>query len=387
MSQKDEKKEALAQESSDKIKTRAQERSVANHIAYWIVGVIAVLAVVVAIIGFNYVNSSLQPYNANSKEDIVVKIPIGSSSKEIAKALEKDKVIKSATVFNFYIKAQNYNDFQAGYYKFKQSWGVSDVVKQLQKGGSAEPPTTNSGNTVLVREGVTIEQIGSAIQSGTKKSLKFKKKDFLKLMKDKSYLKQLQKKYPQLLDSSMAKKNVRYHLEGYLFPATYSVYKGMTLKELVNQMVDNENEKLQPYYSTIKEKGYTVQQVLTIASLVEREGLDTKNRKKIAGVFYNRLAIDMPLQSDISVMYALNTHKTSLNNKDTSVKSPYNLYKNKGYGPGPFNTPSIDSIDATLNPSDRDQDYLYFFANLKTGKITYSHTLEEHNSRYATTGQ
>ncbi|AUI71450.1 endolytic transglycosylase MltG [Companilactobacillus alimentarius] len=387
MSQKDEKKEALAQESSDKIKTRAQERSVANHIAYWIVGVIAVLAVVVAIICFNYVNSSLQPYNANSKEDIVVKIPIGSSSKEIAKALEKDKVIKSATVFNFYIKAQNYNDFQAGYYKFKQSWGVSDVVKQLQKGGSAEPPTTNSGNTVLVREGVTIEQIGSAIQSGTKKSLKFKKKDFLKLMKDKSYLKQLQKKYPQLLDSSMAKKNVRYHLEGYLFPATYSVYKGMTLKELVNQMVDNENEKLQPYYSTIKEKGYTVQQVLTIASLVEREGLDTKNRKKIAGVFYNRLAIDMPLQSDISVMYALNTHKTSLNNKDTSVKSPYNLYKNKGYGPGPFNTPSIDSIDATLNPSDRDQDYLYFFANLKTGKITYSHTLEEHNSRYATTGQ
>lgn len=387
MSQKDEKKEALAQESSDKIKTRAQERSVANHIAYWIVGVIAVLAVVVAIIGFNYVNSSLQPYNANSKEDIVVKIPIGSSSKEIAKALEKDKVIKSATVFNFYIKAQNYNDFQAGYYKFKQSWGVSDVVKQLQKGGSAEPPTTNSGNTVLVREGVTIEQIGSAIQSGTKKSLKFKKKDFLKLMKNKSYLKQLQKKYPQLLDSSMAKKNVRYHLEGYLFPATYSVYKGMTLKELVNQMVDNENEKLQPYYSTIKEKGYTVQQVLTIASLVEREGLDTKNRKKIAGVFYNRLAIDMPLQSDISVMYALNTHKTSLNNKDTSVKSPYNLYKNKGYGPGPFNTPSIDSIDATLNPSDRDQDYLYFFANLKTGKITYSHTLEEHNSRYATTGQ
>ncbi|PMD73408.1 endolytic transglycosylase MltG [Companilactobacillus nuruki] len=387
MSQKDDKKEALQQESNDKIKSRAKERSVANHIAYWIVGVIAVLAVVVAIIGFNYVNSSLQPYDANSKEDVVVKIPVGSSSKEIAKTLEKDKIIKSATVFNFYIKAQNYNDFQAGYYKFKQSWGVSDVVKQLQKGGSAQPPVSNSGDSVLVREGITIDQIGDAIQSGTKKSLKFKKSDFLKLMKDESYMKQLQKKYPQLLDSSMAKKNVRYHLEGYLFPATYSVYKGMTLKELVNQMVANEDEKLQPYYATIKEKGYTVQQIMTLASLVEREGLDTKNRKKIAGVFFNRLAIDMPLQSDISVMYALNTHKTSLTNKDTSVKSPYNLYKNKGFGPGPFNTPSMDSIEATLNPADRDQDYLYFFANLKTGKITYSHTLEEHNSRYAKTGQ
>lgn len=382
MSQKDEKKEALKHESDDKIKTRAEERSVANHIAYWIVGVIAVLAVVVAIIGFNYVNSSLQPYNANSKEDIVVKIPIGSSSKQIAKTLEKDKVIKSATVFNFYVKAQNYTDFQAGYYTFKQSMDMNHVVKQLQKGGSAEPTGTAS-NTVLVREGVTIDQIGDQIQ----KSTKFKKKDFLKLMKDKSYMKELQKKYPELLDSSMAKKNVRYHLEGYLFPATYGLYKGETLKELVNQMVEKDNEIMKPYFETIKEKGLTVQQTLTLASLVEREGVTEKDRKKIAGVFFNRIDIDMPIQSDISVMYALNTHKTKLSNKDVRVDSPYNLYKNSGYGPGPFNTPSVQAIEATLNPSDRDENYLYFVANLKTGKVYYSHTLQEHESKNSSLGQ
>lgn len=382
MSQKDEKKEALKHESDDKIKTRAEERSVANHIAYWIVGVIAVLAVVVAIIGFNYVNSSLQPYNANSKEDIVVKIPIGSSSKQIAKTLEKDKVIKSATVFNFYVKAQNYTDFQAGYYTFKQSMDMNHVVKQLQKGGSAEPTGTAS-NTVLVREGVTIDQIGDQIQ----KSTKFKKKDFLKLMKDKSYMKELQKKYPELLDSSMAKKNVRYHLEGYLFPATYGLYKGETLKELVNQMVEKDNEIMKPYFETIKEKGLTVQQTLTLASLVEREGVTEKDRKKIAGVFFNRIDIDMPIQSDISVMYALNTHKTKLSNKDVRVDSPYNLYKNAGYGPGPFNTPSVQAIEATLNPSDRDENYLYFVANLKTGKVYYSHTLQEHESKNSSLGQ
>ena len=382
MSQKDEKKEALKHESDDKIKTRAEERSVANHIAYWIVGVIAVLAVVVAIIGFNYVNSSLQPYNANSKEDIVVKIPIGSSSKEIAKTLEKDKVIKSATVFNFYVKAQNYTDFQAGYYTFKQSMDMNHVVKQLQKGGSAEPTGTAS-NTVLVREGVTIDQIGDQIQ----KSTKFKKKDFLKLMKDESYLKELQKKYPQLLDSSMAKKNVRYHLEGYLFPATYGLYKGETLKELVNQMVEKDNEIMKSYFATIKEKGLTVQQALTLASLVEREGVSEKDRKKIAGVFFNRIDINMPIQSDISVMYALNTHKTHLTNKDVRVDSPYNLYKNSGYGPGPFNTPSVQAIEATLNPSDRDENYLYFVADLKTGKVYYSHTLAEHEKKSAALNQ
>ncbi|MQS88707.1 endolytic transglycosylase MltG [Companilactobacillus mishanensis] len=377
MSQKDEKRDALKRESEEKISTRAKERSVANHIAYWIVGVIAVLAVIVAIIGFNYVNSSLQPYNSNSKEDVIVKIPVGSSSKEIAKKLESDKVIKSATVFNYYIKAHNYTDFQAGYYTFKQSMSMSDIVNQLQKGGSSEPNGTAS-NSVLVREGVTIDQIGDQIQ----KSTNFKKKDFLKLMKDESYMKQLQSKYPQLLDSSMEKDNVRYHLEGYLFPASYGVYKGMTLKELVNSMVEKEDTELQPFYSEIKSKDMTVQQVLTLASLVEREGVTKKDREKIAGVFFNRFDVDMPLQSDIAVMYALNTHKKSLNNKDTSVKSPYNLYKHTGYGPGPFNSPSLMSIEATLNPRDRSDNYLYFYANLSTGKVTYSHTLEEHNNGY-----
>ncbi|MFD1471098.1 endolytic transglycosylase MltG [Companilactobacillus mishanensis] len=377
MSQKGEKRDALKRESEEKISTRAKERSVANHIAYWIVGVIAVLAVIVAIIGFNYVNSSLQPYNSNSKEDVIVKIPVGSSSKEIAKKLESDKVIKSATVFNYYIKAHNYTDFQAGYYTFKQSMSMSDIVNQLQKGGSYEPNGTAS-NSVLVREGVTIDQIGDQIQ----KSTNFKKKDFLKLMKDESYMKQLQSKYPQLLDSSMEKDNVRYHLEGYLFPATYGVYKGMTLKELVNSMVEKEDTELQPFYSEIKSKDMTVQQVLTLASLVEREGVTKKDREKIAGVFFNRFDVDMPLQSDIAVMYALNTHKKSLNNKDTSVKSPYNLYKHTGYGPGPFNSPSLMSIEATLNPRDRSDNYLYFYANLSTGKVTYSHTLEEHNNGY-----
>lgn len=377
MSQKDEKKDALKRESEEKISTRAKERSVANHIAYWIVGVIAVLAVIVAVIGFNYVNSSLQPYNSNSKQDVLVKIPVGSSSKDIAKTLESDKIIKSATVFNYYIKAHNYTDFQAGYYTFKQSMSMSDIVNQLQKGASAEP-VGNTANKVLVQEGITIDQIGDQIA----KSTKFKKSDFLSLMKNQSYMKQLQNKYPELLTSSMDSKNVRYHLEGYLFPATYGVYKGMTLKQLVNQMVDKTNTVMEPYYSQIKQKNLTVQETLTLASLVEREGVTQKDRQKIAGVFYNRLDVNMPLQSDISVMYALNTHKKSLTNKDTSVKSPYNLYKNEGFGPGPFNSPSLQSIQATLNPSERSKGYLYFFANLKTGKVTYSTNFSSHQNRY-----
>lgn len=125
-------------------------------------------------------------------------------------------------------------------------------------------------------------------------------------------------------------------MEGYLFPATYNVGAGETVKDLVDAMVAKTDSVMQSYYKSIKKQQYTVQEVMTLASLVEREGVTQDDRRKIAGVFLNRIDAGMPLQSDISVMYALNTHKTHLTNKDTSVDSPYNLYVHTGYGPGPF---------------------------------------------------
>ena len=105
----------------------------------------------------------------------------------------------------------------------------------------------------------------------------------------------------------------------------------------------------------------------------------------IAGVFFNRIKANMPLQSDISVMYALNKHKHSLTLKDIKVESPYNLYVHKGYGPGPFNNPSLDSISAVLNPIK--SNYLYFVANLKTGKVYYNENYDEHLKRNSSLGQ
>ncbi|MBA1394486.1 endolytic transglycosylase MltG, partial [Lactobacillus sp. XV13L] len=116
-------------------------------------------------------------------------------------------------------------------------------------------------------------------------------------------------------------------------------------------------------------------------------GVTEKDRRMISGVFFNRIDQNMPLQSDISVMYALNKHKRKLSNKDTSVKSPYNLYKNTGFGPGPFNTPSINSVLAVLNPAQRDKGYLYFVADLKTGKVYYSTNYSQHLETDSSIGQ
>ena len=367
---------------SQKKHQRASERRVVNSIAGWIIVIIVILILTFGVLGYNYVQESLQPLNSNNHQEIEVKIPVGSSNKEIASRLQQKKIIRSATVFNYYVKSHNYTDFQAGYYTFKPSMTLTQIVARLQKGGSSEHIAQPDHN-VLVREGVTLEQIGDAISKNTP----YSKKQFLALMKDQKFLKQLQNLYPQLLESTMKSQNVRYHLEGYLFPATYPYYNGMSLKKLVTTMVAKTNQELTPYYEQIKTKDLTVQQALTLASLVEREGVTEKDRRMIAGVFFNRLDENMPLQSDISVMYALNKHKRSLTNKDTRVKSPYNLYKNAGFGPGPFNSPSINSVLAVLNPAERDKGYLYFVANLKTGKVYYSTNYSQHLETISSIGQ
>ncbi|WGN89079.1 endolytic transglycosylase MltG [Ligilactobacillus faecis] len=352
-------------------KDNDQKKPVAKKIIIGVIALIAVLVVLVGAFGYNYVKTALQPLDRNSNKQIEVKIPVGSTNKQIGAILEEKKVIKSGFVFDYYVRTNKLASFKAGYYELKPSMSLATIAKELQKGGASQPL---SSGKVLVKEGVTIDEIGDVIAQTTK----FKKQDFLALVNDESFLNELKAKYPELLTSALEAKDVRYRLEGYLYPATYAVQKNETLKQLVEQMVAKTNEMLTPYYTKIKEKNYTVQQVLTLASLVEREGVTTKDRYKIAGVFENRLEKNMKIQSDISVLYALGKHKQNVTYKDLEVDSPYNLYKNEGMGPGPFNNPSIASVKAVLDPIDKDKGYLYFIANMKTGKVYFSKTYAEH---------
>jgi UPF0755 protein len=141
-------------------------------------------------------------------------------------------------------------------------------------------------------------------------------------------------------------------------------------------MIATMNRVMQAYYGEIARQQKTVREVLTLASLVEKEAVNEEDRRKVAQVFLNRLQNDMPLGTDISVLYALRTKKNVVTIADTQVDSLYNLYQNKGVGPGPFNSPSKMSIEAVLNPKANDD--LYFVADVKTGKVYFSKTNEEH---------
>ncbi|MDQ7937222.1 endolytic transglycosylase MltG [Lactiplantibacillus sp. WILCCON 0030] len=344
-----------------------QRKSFSKRVIGGVIGILVALVVIIGFLGYRYFDNATQPLNKTDQQVVQIEIPYGANGKKIADILQSKKVIKSGFVFEYWTKAHNLSNFHAGYYQLKPSMSLAQIAKALNKGGSSEPIQSSTGR-VLIVEGSQIKTIAKTVQKQTD----FTSQEFLALMKDETFIKSLAKKYPELLGSAMTAKNVRYRLEGYLFPATYIADKKTTLKQLVTQMVSKTDAEMQPYYQEIKKEKLSVQEVMTLASLVEREGSTTKDRRLIAGVFLNRLDAKWRLDSDISVFYAINSSKSTLTAKDLQSKSPYNLRLHLGYGPGPFNSPSLISIKAVLDPAQRSKDYMYFVADLKTGKVYYA---------------
>ncbi|MGY3704002.1 aminodeoxychorismate lyase [Vagococcus martis] len=352
-------------------KGRKKENNMVKKIVLIIVAVLIMTLSIAGFFAYQYFTSSLKPLDSKNEKLIQVEIPQGSSSKQIGQILEKNKIIKSGLVFSYYVKMNNKADFQAGYYQMSPSMTLEAITDSLQEGGTDEPVSLADAK-ITIPEGYSVDQIAELFSKETK----LPKEDFLDVMKDEEFFNELATKYPELLESAKNAKDTRYRLEGYLYPATYYYYKDVPIKDMITQMVDKTNQVLAPYYDQIKAKKMTVQEVLTLASLVEKEGVTPEDRRKIAQVFLNRLAIDMPIQSDISILYAMDEHKVHLSEKDTQVDSPYNLYINKGTGPGPFNNPSQQAIEAVLNPEETDA--LYFLADVSTGKVYYAKTYDEH---------
>ena len=337
--------------------------------------------------GYQYVQSSLQPVDASSKQYVTVQIPEGANVQTIGSTLEKSGLIKHGVIFAFYAKYKNYSDLKSGYYNLQKSMSTEDIIHELQKGGTAEAQEPALAS-LTIPEGYTIDQIAQAVgqlQGDFKEPLTADA--FLSKVQDENFISQEVAKYPSLLESLPTKESgVRYRLEGFLFPATYSIKESTTIESLIDEMLATMDKTLSPHYSAIKSKNLTVNELLTIASLVEKEGAKTEDRKLIAGVFYNRLNLGMPLQSNIAILYAQGKlgQKISLADDagiDTTINSPYNVYTKAGLMPGPVDSPSLDAIEASINQTKSDN--LYFVANVTDGKVYYAATQEEHDRNVA----
>ncbi|HFI0106960.1 TPA: endolytic transglycosylase MltG [Streptococcus suis] len=381
---------ALQKTKTSKQRRQSQDKA-AKRIVSTIMSIVVVVLVVTGIAGFMWVKSSLEPVNTSATEAVQVEIPEGSSTLDIGKILVDNKLIKNATVFNYYSKIKSYNNFQSGYYNLYQNMSVDDIAKALQESGTPTPQKEAAGK-ILIVEGYTLAQIAQAVTDNTKTEDKndktpFTAEQFMATVTNQDFINRMVAAYPQLFASLPATDSgVIYQLEGYLFPAVYEYADDTTIEELVEQMIAAMDTRLQPYYETIAAKNLTVNEVLTLASLVEKEGSTDEDRRNIASVFFNRINAGMPLQSNIAILYAQGKlgQETTLAEDagiDTNIESPYNIYWTAGLMPGPVDSPSVSAIDAVINASTTD--YLYFVADVTTGTVYFAKTIEEHDQNVA----
>ena len=226
---------------------------------------------------------------------------------------------------------------------------------------------------ITIPEGRQLKEIASIIS----KKASFSEQEIIQKLTDKTFIESMRAKYPDLLTDDIFGENVKYALEGYLYPATYPYYKkDPTLEEILEPMIKKMSEVVATYIPQLQEQKMSVHRFVTLASLIEEEATEKADRQKISSVFYNRIEKDMPLQTDPTVLYALGEHKDRVLYKDLEVDSAYNTYQNKGLPPGPISNAGKISFVAALSPEDTD--FLYFLAT-KEGDVIFTKTLDEHN--------
>ncbi|WP_407637509.1 endolytic transglycosylase MltG [Cohnella kolymensis] len=291
----------------------------------------------------------------------------GMRAKDVAEALEQHGLIRDAFLFSGWMKIKNEGSrFQAGVYDLKPGMTRDQIVAKLNAGEAVAAEAIH----FTIPEGFTVKQIAERIaQQG-----KVNKDNFLEAAA------QPDKWTGSVWTKSLpADSKLRYPLEGYLFPETYEMKQGSTETEILNKMLFELDRKLaqlpEDWQTTLQERGLTVHQLLTIASLVEREVVIDEERPIVASVIHNRLKIKMPLQIDATIQYLLDKQKERLMESDLKVDSPYNTYLHPGLPPGPIASPSFKSIEAALYPNETD--YLYYVTkkdgtNSHLFAVTYS---------------
>ena len=369
MSQEEHKKHSLISDTDTKRDIRKKETSIIKKIMKYFMIALLVIVLVGGFFTWNYIKGETQPVDTAQTELVSFEIEQGASVKEVSKALEKEGIIRNSKLFNFYLKFKNVSGFKSGLYHVSKSMTLDEIIAELSGQGKDKD---QNATKVLIREGEQLTEIAKEVE----KSTKYSAEDFMAKVQDEDFLRYLVQKFPKLLTQSYNGYQVKYVLEGYLFPATYDMNDSKTLQMLITEMVAKTDEVMSKYYDKILASDYTLQEIMALASLIEKEGSKLEDRKKISSVFHNRIKENMKLQTDVSVQYALGEHKEALSLEDLEVDSPYNLYQNYGVGPGPYNSPSEDAIVAAMEPEKTD--YLYFLADIHTKEIYYAKTYEEH---------
>lgn len=280
-----------------------------------------------------------------------ISFPSGTGIRKLANALEGSGIVRSSSHFILVARLRGEaRRLKAGDYRLNDAMTPRQILNKIVAGDV-------DYRRFALPEGYSIYQVAELLeQQGL-----FEKEAFLEKCRDKDLLRRF----------SIQGESV----EGYLFPATYNLSLGGNVEQLINQMVGHFFKN----YSGLENKNHPLfssHQIITLASVIEKEAVSPEERPLIASVFYNRLKLGMPLQSDPTAVYGVRAFSGKVTKSDIERRSPYNTYLNPGLPPGPIGNPSLDAIRAALSPARTD--YLYFVAR-KDGTHQFSRTLIDHN--------
>ena len=333
-----------------------------------------ILAIAIAALSFFYYMTT--PVDKNNNNDVRIEVKENYGSAKIAQELKSKGLIKNETVFKIYTRINSNSGFYIGNFNLKPSMSLAQIIKELTSKDNAR-----TGKTFSVIEGDSILKISKNLES-----TKLSSEEFLEKVNDADFIKKLQAQFPELITDEVYGKNIKYALEGYLYPAVYNIDDNETVESLITKMVQAANDKIVPLYKNTnknwningKKTQISIHKYITMASILEKESTKTDENKLIASVFLNRLAKGMKLQTDPSANYAADKLTGAPTQKELTEDSPYNTYTTVGLPPGPIASTSTISFEA-LNNAEK-TDYLYFLHATKDGKGYFSKTYAEHEA-------
>jgi len=312
------------------------------------------ILIILILFGVFIWQSVFSPVNLSGRE-VIFSIEKGESSKEISVNLEKEGLIRWGPAFRAYVYIKGVSKkLQAGTYQFSTKMNIPAIVNKFIEGDVIKIKVT-------IPEGFDLKQIKDELSQSWQRTVlcQFPAEDF---KTEFDFLSDVPK------DAS---------LEGFLFPDTYYFLLEANCDEITRKFLTNFDKKITAdLREEIKRQRKTIFEIITAASLIEKEVKTKEDKEIVSGVLWKRLKIGMPLQVDATISYITGKKTTEISINETKIDSPYNTYKYRGLPAGPICNPGIESIGASLYP--KDSDYLYYLS-IPDGRTIFSKTLEEHN--------
>jgi UPF0755 protein len=340
-----------------------------KRLAKFLAGLLVLVLIGLAMTYVLYTNLSKPA--ADESDAVLFEIKSGEVLRTVASNLEQQGIVRSAIVVEITARLDNLTGLKAGVFVVDKSWSVTEVLQTINDSTKTIVDTVR----ITFPEGDWARDFAHKISNLTS----VEEQQLLDLWNNDVFLDEMIAKY-EFLSEDILNPKTRIRLEGYLFPNTYEFFVSTNPRDVTIKLLDQTKKIYDKYKAQFEASDLSVHEVFILASIVQFEASKPEDMKKVASVFFNRLEIDMALQSSVTVCYSLYEYDSWRDcETNSNFDSPYNTYKYRGLPVGPIMNPGEDAIAAVLDPADTD--YYYFMADVYgDGTVYYAKTYAEHNA-------